>query len=342
SQNRALRRPPLRVAPSADSTEFFSDFLLPRFQGTFNKGLKEQLPVGLWCLVGDFNSVVSSNERKGMDLGRSGSEMNEFRVFIDRMKLIDVPLAGKKYTWFSADGKKRSRLNRFLMSEGLLSVWGVVSQKVGDRDILDHCWKGHIFKEKLRLLKGLLFLAPNFGIRSGKKRAYFVKNPDVNGFKKDANSRYFHNTLNYNRVRSRIVALKESNFTRPTLDGVDFQQLSLEDNLHLIAPFIVDEIKEAVWSCDGNKSLGPDGFNLNFFKSCWNVLEKDIVDFMNEFHTNSKLPKAITSSFLTLVPKKDMPRSLNDFRPISLIGSLYKILAKVLAKVIRTGPASNR
>jgi hypothetical protein len=112
---------------------------------------------------------------------------------------------------------------------------------------------------------------------------------------------------------------------------VDFQQLSLEDNLHLIAPFTVDEIKEAVWSCDGNKSPGPDGFNLNFFKSCWNVLEKDIVDFMNEFHTNSKLPKAITSSFLTLIPKKDMPQSLNDFRPISLIGSLYKILAKVLA-----------
>jgi hypothetical protein len=25
----------------------------------------------------------------------------------------------------------------------------------------------------------------NFGIRSGKKRAYFVKNPDVNGFKKE-------------------------------------------------------------------------------------------------------------------------------------------------------------
>ncbi|MCI07590.1 LINE-1 reverse transcriptase like, partial [Trifolium medium] len=40
---------------------------------------------------------------------------------------------------------------------------------------------------------------------------------------------------------------------------------------------------------------------------------------------------AITASFLTLIPKKDHPQALSDYRPICLVSSLYKILSKVLA-----------
>lgn len=41
------------------------------------------------------------------------------------------------------------------------------------------------------------------------------------------------------------------------------------------------------------------------------------------------------SLFLTLVPKKKNPQGLGDFRPISLLGCIYKILAKVLATRLR-------
>jgi hypothetical protein len=47
------------------------------------------------------------------------------------------------------------------------------------------------------------------------------------------------------------------------------------------------------------------------------------------------LPKALTASFLTLVPKKDHPQELFDYRPICLIGSLYKILSKLLANRLK-------
>ena len=36
-----------------------------------------------------------------------------------------------------------------------------------------------------------------------------------------------------------------------------------------------------------------------------------------------------------MIPKVESPQFLNDFRPISLVGSLYKILAKVLANRLR-------
>jgi hypothetical protein len=57
--------------------------------------------------------------------------------------------------------------------------------------------------------------------------------------------------------------------------------------------------------------------------------------FISEFHRNSKLTKGLNSTFIALIPKVDNPQRLNDFRPISLVGSLYKILAKVLANRLR-------
>ena len=50
----------------------------------------------------------------------------------------------------------------------------------------------------------------------------------------------------------------------------------------------------------------------------------------------NKLYKGINSTFIALIPKVDNPHRLNDFRPISLVGSLYKILAKVLANRLRS------
>lgn len=123
----------------------------------------------------------------------------------------------------------------------------------------------------------------------------------------------------------------EENYRRPLLDGVLFKKVSDEDNKMLAEPFSVEEVKEVIWECDGNKSPGPDGFNLNFYKSCWDVVQRDVMNFLNEFAVTGMVPKAVYASFITLIPKCLNPHRLEEYRPISLIGSLYKILAKVLA-----------
>lgn len=53
---------------------------------------------------------------------------------------------------------------------------------------------------------------------------------------------------------------------------------------------------------------------------------------MGEFYENGSLPRGSNASFIVLIPKKDKPVSLKDYRPISLIGCIYKIIAKILAK----------
>jgi len=57
--------------------------------------------------------------------------------------------------------------------------------------------------------------------------------------------------------------------------------------------------------------------------------------FIREFHRNGKLVRCINTTFIALIPKVENPQKLNDFRPISLVGSMYKILAKVLANQLR-------
>jgi hypothetical protein len=99
----------------------------------------------------------------------------------------------------------------------------------------------------------------------------------------------------------------------------------------LVRPFSVEEVHDVVWDYDSYKSLEPDDIIFGFLKEFWPELKgDDIMRFITEFHRNGKLTRGINSTFIALIPKVDNPQKLNDFTPISLVGSLYKILAKVL------------
>lgn len=115
--------------------------------------------------------------------------------------------------------------------------------------------------------------------------------------------------------------LSENETCRPLLDGIPFRSRFQSDNELLTALFTTGEIREAVWSCDGNKSPGTDDFNFAFFKSCWDVLESDIVRFLSEFHNYVVLPRSVTALFISLVPKTNSPQSLFEYRSILLVGS---------------------
>lgn len=65
-------------------------------------------------------------------------------------------------------------------------------------------------------------------------------------------------------------------------------------------------------------------------------MKDDLVQFMQEFHAHGRLVKSINSSFITLIPKKENAVGLGDFRPISQVGSVYKVLSKVLSNRLKT------
>ncbi|GJV75631.1 RNA-directed DNA polymerase, eukaryota [Tanacetum coccineum] len=60
------------------------------------------------------------------------------------------------------------------------------------------------------------------------------------------------------------------------------------------------------------------------------IVSKVVVNFpIPEF------PPGCNSSFIALIPKKQDAKFVKDFRPISLIGCFYKIIAKILANRLK-------
>ena len=60
-----------------------------------------------------------------------------------------------------------------------------------------------------------------------------------------------------------------------------------------------------------------------------------MLGFFKEFHEQGRFVRSLNATFLVLVPKNQNFEDLKDLRPISLVGGIYKILAKVLANRIK-------
>ncbi|GJS31327.1 RNA-directed DNA polymerase, eukaryota [Tanacetum coccineum] len=172
----------------------------------------------------------------------------------------------------------------------------------------------------------------------------------------DENSSFFHGMLNKKRrtlnVRGILVEgnwiekpsdVKEEFFkhfsTRFQTPGdkeaiidMDFPiVLSEKDRLHIEREVSNDEVKNAVWECGMDKSPGPDGFTFGFYRKYWDLIKGDVINAVRFFFTHNDIPLGCNSSFITLIPKNINAKLVKEFRPISLIGSFYKIVAKILA-----------
>ncbi|XP_058762167.1 uncharacterized protein LOC131635557 [Vicia villosa] len=344
---------------------------------------------GEWIVGGDFNAVKIEEERRGRTTGGRMDEMVEFGDFIELMNLVDVPEVGSIHTWINPGGTASSRLDRFLISDGIIQDWNIVAQVTGDRDISDHMpvwikasnldwgpkpfkvfnsWFQHkdflkfvkeawdsfqvrgkkyfVVMEKFRLLKAKLrwWNVNVFGwvdlkidkgvdtlneletelIRSGgllseeeaEKRRDSVETIWNNLHLKesmikqkarqnwiqegDLNTKFFHVSLKARNRRNAITSIHTGHGTledvgevkedikirfsnrfraeevlRPSLNNLEFRRLSDVDSVDLEEMFSREEIKEAIFESEGDKSPGPDGFNLEFIKKCWSIVGED-------------------------------------------------------------------
>ena len=118
---------------------------------------------------------------------------------------------------------------------------------------------------------------------------------------------------------------------KPILDDVDFSSILVEDASWLDRPFEEEEVFRVITDFNDDKAPGPDGFSMAFFQSCWSVLKTEIMVVFHNFHTQGVFEKSFNASFLALIPKKVDSEEVKDFRPISLVGGICKIISKVLA-----------
>ncbi|KAL9670720.1 hypothetical protein QQ045_008278 [Rhodiola kirilowii] len=89
---------------------------------------------GEWVIGGDFNSVLAEEERSNSIF--NGKDANLFQDFIQAMEVLDLLLKGRRFTWGNKNGA--SRLDRFLISPGVLSSWPKIEQVGLEKGPSDH------------------------------------------------------------------------------------------------------------------------------------------------------------------------------------------------------------
>ncbi|GJX93965.1 RNA-directed DNA polymerase, eukaryota [Tanacetum coccineum] len=91
---------------------------------------------GQVVIMGDFNEVRYISERFGSVFNKKGAEV--FNNFINSAGLVEVPLGGCSFTWCHKSAKKMSKLDRFLISDSLISSCPRLSAVALDRFLSDH------------------------------------------------------------------------------------------------------------------------------------------------------------------------------------------------------------
>ncbi|KAK4571672.1 hypothetical protein RGQ29_030188 [Quercus rubra] len=155
----------------------------------------------------------------------------------------------------------------------------------------------------------------------------------------DNNTKFFHRMANSYRRYNHLRALEVDGVVFEEESEVSNQVVQFYKNLYKESegwrPFVEEEILQVVSDMEGDKAPGPDGFTMAFYQHCWKVVEKDVLAVFEEVFHHCKFEKSLNATFLVLIPKKNDASDIRDFQPISLVGSVYKILAKVLANRLR-------
>ena len=112
---------------------------------------------------------------------------------------------------------------------------------------------------------------------------------------------------------------------------MQFSAISGEVAEWLERPFDEEEIAGVVQGFNGDKAPGPNGFSLAFFQQCWSVVRDEVLAVCQEFQEHCHFERSLNATFVSLIPKIHGVDEIKDFRPISLVGGMYKIIAKMLA-----------
>ncbi|CAI5475650.1 unnamed protein product [Closterium sp. Yama58-4] len=99
----------------------------------------------------------------------------------------------------------------------------------------------------------------------------------------------------------------------------------------LKAPWTEPEVKSALAGLPRGKSPVQDGLPAELFTSHWDLLGGVFMDFVRGFETTGKLPESVTTAVTVLLHKKGEKDQLSNYRPITLLNTVYKVLAKVMA-----------
>lgn len=177
----------------------------------------------------------------------------------------------------------------------------------------------------------------------------------------DAPTSYYHRMVNARKAINHIHFLTDDNGVRyenhseienhcvdyfsnimgSDIDQRMFQQDDLnllfdfrcspEDRLSFTVEFSTQEIKDVFFSLPRNKTSGPDGYSAEFFTACWQVIGPEVTAAVREFFRSGQMLRQWNATTLILIPKVNNASSATEFRPISCLNTVYKVISKLIS-----------
>ncbi|CAH2091627.1 unnamed protein product [Euphydryas editha] len=96
------------------------------------------------------------------------------------------------------------------------------------------------------------------------------------------------------------------------------------------------EIIKNISKLKNEKSPGPDGITNEALKVGAPYLARPLTQLFNLVLKSATTPKQWTESDIILLYKKGDPNDINNYRPISLLSSIYKLFSSILERRIRS------
>jgi Reverse transcriptase (RNA-dependent DNA polymerase) len=143
---------------------------------------------------------------------------------------------------------------------------------------------------------------------------------------------YYRNLLGTKQIASRTPNLSTLYPNHTTSPHPSHTLTGGHDYLcPLIDPITLTEVRHVIFALPKDKASGSDGFSIEFFQNYWDTVRNDIFQAVNAFYHNRLDLWCINQAHITLIPKKNETKLISDFRSISVLSILLKIITKILA-----------
>lgn len=97
----------------------------------------------------------------------------------------------------------------------------------------------------------------------------------------------------------------------------------------------LEEVRRAVFGMKRFGSPGPDGIQAAFYQDYWDTVGRAITKLVNSALSTGMVLWKILDSFISLIPKKDNPENVGDFKPITLLNVIFNVISKVIVNRFR-------